>query len=163
MSDIKERCSGRFNYENDCGVDCSRDKVRTQQHFKDEADVNVIMRKYAKTGILVDPSQVRSRVPQFGDFTQVDFHSMQNAIAAAKAAFMLLPSDVRSKFDNDPALAIEFAANPENNAEAVKLGLLDKSCLIVNNNVDNGNASVSGDQGTGDGVANLSTGDGQGS
>lgn len=98
---------------------------RTQQHYAKEADINNIMRRYSKTGLLVDPSVVSSRVPRFGDFSDIqDFQTISNRIREAENAFMALPSDVRSKFENDVSKVLDFVADEKNAEEARKLGLL---------------------------------------
>lgn len=106
-------------------------RSRTMKSCAADADINNIMHKYKKTGILVDPSAVnRNRVPQFGDFSDVpDFGSIVNRIADAKSAFMRLPADVRLKFNNNVAECLDFIADPANVKSAVDLGLLDKDVL----------------------------------
>ena len=50
---------------------------RTQQHFKKEADINHILKKFKKSGLLTDPLHRPTQYPQFGDFTNVtDFHGL---------------------------------------------------------------------------------------
>lgn len=96
----------------------------TQQHFKEEANINSIMRKYERTGVLVEPGVRMSRAPQFGIFENLDFHECQNKVALAKEAFMALPSRIRSRFANDPGRLLAFLGDEENRAEAIKLGLV---------------------------------------
>jgi phage internal scaffolding protein len=101
------------------------DESLTQQHFAQEADINVIMAYYQRTGILGDPLNPGTDAPMFGDFSNVqDFQKAQNAIIEANRAFMSLPSDVREKFNNDPGKLIEFLSNEDNRDEAIKLGLV---------------------------------------
>lgn len=107
-------------------VDCSNDVVRVQQHFRDEVDINNVVKRFMKTGILVDPSNVSSRLPTFGDYSNVDFQSSMEMVAEARSNFELLPSGMRSKFDNDVQVMLDFIADPDNKDEAVKLGLLEK-------------------------------------
>lgn len=96
----------------------------TQQHFKDEADINMIIARYNRTGFLVDPTAPRSGSAMFGDFSEVkDFQSAQNAICAATEAFGELDSKIRRRFNNDPGQLIAFLDNPDNYEEGVKLGL----------------------------------------
>ena len=65
------------------------------------------------------------RVPTFGDFTGVqDYRSAMEAVRAANNAFMDLPANIRSRFNNDPQQYIEFFNDPKNKDEATKLGLL---------------------------------------
>lgn len=96
----------------------------TQQHFKDEADINKIIARYNRTGVLVDPSVPRSGSAMFGDFSDIqDFQSAQNAICAATEAFGELDSRLRRRFNNDPGQLIAFLDDPKNYEEGVKLGL----------------------------------------
>lgn len=93
---------------------------RTKQSFKAECDINTIMARYMKTGLL---EHVRADVAQYLDVTGADYQDAQNLVAGAKSMFHSLPSHIRSKFENDPAQLLAFMENPANAAEAVKLGL----------------------------------------
>lgn len=106
-------------------------RSRTHQSFAKDADINNIMAKYRKTGILVDPTLVNSaRQPRFGDFSDiVDYASIVNRITQANADFMTLSAEVRAKFDNDVEKCLVFIADPKNLVEAVKLKLLPESML----------------------------------
>lgn len=96
-----------------------------QQHFKDECDVNNILRKYESTGLV---THVANGTPSYGDFSSVlEFQEAQNILIEAQDAFDALPASLRKRFDNDPALMLEFIENPDNREEAEKLGLLNKS------------------------------------
>lgn len=99
----------------------------TQQHFRDECDINHIMARYRETGFLVDPMQKATAKPQFGDFSTVsDFMQAQNIIAHARENFDALPSNLRERFANNPAQMLSFLENESNYEEAVKLGLVEK-------------------------------------
>lgn len=103
------------------GVDCSVEESRTQQEFRDECDINKMMKAYMKTGT-VEPT---AAVGRYGDFSSVpDFHMAQNIIALAHEQFDALPAHVRRRFDNDPARMLEFVGDRANLEEARKLGLL---------------------------------------
>lgn len=98
---------------------------KAKQAFKAEADINSIMKKYRKTGMLVDPSIQGRRKPMFGDFTGIgDFQAVQDKLRLAHDSFMALPVDVRTSFRNDPALFVDFIVKPENEDMAIKMGLL---------------------------------------
>jgi len=100
-------------------------KSRTHQSFAKDADINNIMAKYSRTGILGDPNLVSERKPMFGDFSNIpDFNERVLSVQRVNDAFMALPSDVRAKFANDPALALDFLADEKNHDEARKLGML---------------------------------------
>jgi hypothetical protein len=46
-----------------------------------------------------------------------------NAIRAGDDAFAELPSDIRERFNNDPAEFVDFCLDEANNEEAANLGL----------------------------------------
>ena len=73
----------------------------TKQSFQNECNINSIMKKWEKTGLL---SHSRSSQPRYGDFSNVtDYQSALNAVSDAQDAFMELPAQVRARFANDPA------------------------------------------------------------
>jgi phage internal scaffolding protein len=114
-----------YNYDVDkvsdeTGLSCPEPTL-AQQNFKDESDINYIVRQFGLTGEL--PGKPLS--PQYGDFTGVlDYHSAVNAVLAAQDDFMELPAQLRSRFNNDPAELIDFLADEQNREEATKLGLV---------------------------------------
>ena len=64
-------------------------------------------------------------MPSYGDFVGVsDYRTAVDAIKKATDAFMEMPAGVRSRFENDPQLFMEFFSKDENRAEAEKLGLV---------------------------------------
>jgi len=93
---------------------------RTVQSAAPESDINNIMRKYQKTGLL---PQIQNGM-KFGDFTSVnDFHSAQQRIAFAQETFDALPAYLRKRFNNSPQDFVGFVTNPKNQKELVDLGL----------------------------------------
>ena len=116
-----------YNYDtdaasNESGLHCE-DASLAQQHFKDECDINNILRQFNVTGLL--PESTLS--PRYGDFTGIgDYHTALNQVIAAEDEFMSLPATLRARFENDPALLIDFLNNPENLNEAITLGLVNK-------------------------------------
>ena len=115
-----------YNYDtdaasNESGLHCE-DASLAQQHFKDECDINNILRQFNITGLL--PEATLS--PRYGDFSGItDYHTALNQVIAAEDEFMSLPATLRARFDNDPARLIDFLDNPENKNEAIKLGLVN--------------------------------------
>ncbi len=96
-------------------------KSLTEKAHAGQTNINDIVRKYQKTGVLPEP--VSNGV--YGDFsTATDYHDAQNRLIAAKDQFMALPADVRSLFDNDPGHMFEFVNDPENAEECREIGLL---------------------------------------
>lgn len=112
------------NYDRDAasaesGLVC-RPTSRTKQSFKDECDINTIVRRFGVTGQL--PQGVRA--PTYGDFVDVhDFRSAMDAVVLARESFDSMPSAVRARFSNNPALFVDFCSNSENLPELRKMGL----------------------------------------
>lgn len=98
----------------------------TQQHFKDECDINVIIARHDTTGLWCKPGDLaKVRQPIFDDFSVLpDFMDAQNFLNEAGDLFNALPSGIRRRFDNNPAELLEFLADPANASEAVALGLV---------------------------------------
>lgn len=97
------------------------DQGRTKQSFKDECDINLIMARYMKTGVL---DFVTKHAPQYRDVTGLDYQAAMQQVAKAQSMFMDLPSAIRSRFENNPALFLDFVQDPANEAEMHQLGLL---------------------------------------
>lgn len=93
---------------------------RTKQSFKDECDINLIMRRFEVTG---DLAHVNRRTPIFGDFPSMDFAEAMAIVIKAREDFASLSSEIRDRFANDPARLLHFLEDPANVDEAVKLGL----------------------------------------
>jgi len=104
---------------NETGLKCL-DSSLTQQQFKEESDINVIVDRFMKTGHLPDPVSM----PQYVDYEGVfDFQSAMNVVRQADENFMSMDAKVRARFHNSPQEFLEFFANPDNVDEAVRLGL----------------------------------------
>lgn len=94
--------------------------VLVQQSGKDDADINVLIARFGKTGML---PQVQLP-PQFLDTTIVpDFLAASKLISDASSLFSSLAAPVRARFHNDPAELLAFVSSPGNGAELVALGL----------------------------------------
>lgn len=92
-----------------------------KQSFRDEANINNIMARYERTGIIEHQNKFNG---QYGDFTSdLDYHGAMNQVIAAQNMFETLPAKVRAKFNNDPGQFLEFADNPENSDELIEMGL----------------------------------------
>ncbi len=92
-----------------------------KQSFKDECDINNIVKKYVKTGMVTHVSQNRGR---FADVSEVG--SYQDAIAMVRDThkfFLGLTPEVRAEFDHDPAVFLDFISDPANADAIERLGL----------------------------------------
>lgn len=103
------------------GLACDPEDDYTDQSFKDEADINTIMARYQSTGEMPVLNQGNA---QFLDCTGQDFQTHMDFIVQAQNLFDELPSALRDRFHNDPALFLDFTADEDNLPEMAKLGLL---------------------------------------
>lgn len=93
----------------------------TQQHFAKEQDVRNIIKQYDRTGLI---SNVQRGIAQYGDFSEVnEYREAMDIVINANNTFAKLPSDVRQRFGNDAGAFMEFATNPQNADEMVRMGL----------------------------------------
>lgn len=76
-----------------------RDQSLTQQHFRDEQDINNIVGRFLKTGQLPDIP-----VPgQYADLTtQEDYHTLCTKLAETNGLFYRLAAETRAIYANDP-------------------------------------------------------------
>ena len=121
----------QYNYDHNAASNASglvcEEPTRAQQHHKDECDINVILERFGKTGQV----PVNAISGTYGDFSGVhDYHTALNAIIASESEFAALPAQLRNRFDNEPSKLIEFLDNPQNKAEAEKLGLINSYTAI---------------------------------
>lgn len=101
-------------------------KSLTQQHFADECDINNIMARYEKTGMLIDPLNPPTRQPLFGDFIAMpSYQEAQNAIREGVELFESLPARIRKMFNNDPVAYCDFISDRSNLDQALEMGLVD--------------------------------------
>lgn len=96
------------------------DASKTQQHHKEQADINTIVKNFGVTGRV--PAQIRA--PILADFDgPLDYRMMQDALREAQASFAALPAKVRNRFANDPLAFVEFCSDAANAEELRALGL----------------------------------------
>lgn len=126
------------------------DDGRVRAEFQAECDINTIMAKYQKTGVL---THVNRSSPQYVDFSDVpDFQSSMNFMLEAEAAFMRLPARARESLGNDPSKFVQFAVDPANVDKMREWGLAppapapDAPMKVEVVNPSPGQPDVSGDR-----------------
>lgn len=114
-----------YNYKQEDGVNNSIPSL-TQQQFKDECDINKIMDRYLRTGVLSDPLDKRG-TPKYGDYADLgNYMDHMNKVVEANEMFEALPASIRKRFNNNPGDLIEFVMDSNNRKEAEMLGLIEK-------------------------------------
>lgn len=100
----------------------NEDTEVTKQSFKDECDINLILRSYNSTGVIRHLNRAKAL---FLDVSSVpDFAGAISEVRQAEAEFMKLPAKVRAVFDHDPAKFLDAAHDP------AKRDLLEAAGLI---------------------------------
>lgn len=94
-----------------------------QQQFAAECNINTIMKKYKKTGIIEHVNRYKAEYNNFIGYP--DYHEAQNQILAAHEMFMTLPSSIRERFSNNAESFLAFAQNTDNIDEMRSLGLAE--------------------------------------
>lgn len=101
-------------------LDATKDG-KTRQEFADECDINTLMARYEKSGIV---SHVNRATPQYFDASDIpDLAQALAIVAHAEDAFMSLPAKVRKEFDNDPVQFVKYAEDPANVDQMREWGL----------------------------------------
>lgn len=96
----------------------------TQQHFKDECDINLILELYTRTGELpVNACELRyADVSSFTDYT-----TMRAAMAQAESDFLELPASVRERYHNCTSEFLDAIATDDGRRELQSLLGVDDS------------------------------------
>lgn len=92
---------------------------RTKQAFKDQCDINKMLKSAQKTGSIAHLQKYPELV--YGEFSGVDLLGAYEQLERANQIFADLPSEVRNEFDNNAIKFVEFAGNPENNSRLAEL------------------------------------------
>lgn len=102
------------------------DPGKTLQEPAEDADLNVIMRRFGVTDGSILPRFDNPNL-LYGDFSEfpTDPIERQNAMRYAELEFAKYPADVRARFGT-PGEMFAFMANRENFDESIRIGLLDK-------------------------------------
>lgn len=96
---------------------------RTKQEFKDECDINNIIKLYKQTGQITHIKQAGAQGAYADLPDPLDFQASLNLVMEAEASFMTLPAHVRDRFANDPARFLAFMGDPGNQDEMIQMGL----------------------------------------
>ncbi|AXL15262.1 internal scaffolding protein [Microviridae sp.] len=93
-----------------------------KQSFKEECDINNILGKFRKTGLLTHTKENNGMYSELPELE--DYHHAMTQIAEAQQSFETLPSDLRAKFGNDPGAFLDFVHDEKNIDAMVEMGLM---------------------------------------
>lgn len=109
---------------------------KVQEQFAYDCDINNIVAG------MTSPLSMREPISdEVKKFTPDAYEKALYTKAAAESAFMELPSETRTFFENNPKNMLEFISKPENQAKCIELGLMkvneDKTLIDnLNKNLD---------------------------
>lgn len=90
------------------------DDGRTKQAFKDQCDINKILKKAQQVGSLSHLNKYPEQV--YGEFDgEFDLLTAHERIGKANEIFDALPSEIRREFGGDALKFVKFAGDPANN------------------------------------------------
>lgn len=94
-------------------------EIRTKQSFKDETDINKIMKKAQVSGSL--SHLLKYPAPVYGEFEGVDLLEAHRLIDRANEIFNDLPSEIKNEFGHDALKFAGFASDPANNEKLAEI------------------------------------------
>jgi phage internal scaffolding protein len=97
------------------------EESKTEQSHKTEVDINNIVKRAGAGELVAKVNALQNWT--YDDVTNNDFQEAMNAIIKARDTFSAVPSQIRKRFDNDPAAFMDFVRNPDNKQELVEMGL----------------------------------------
>jgi phage internal scaffolding protein len=103
-----------------CRVSFDPAESRTEQSHKADCDINNIIAKFDRTGLLVSRND---KTPDYGFATSQSFQDAMFVVAQAQTMFNEMPESVRERFEHDPAKLLDFVNDPNNAKDLVDMGL----------------------------------------
>lgn len=100
-----------------------RGKSLTKQSHIKECDINEIMKRFERTGLV---EHANTHQGDYGDFTFVpeNYQEALQLVQNAQQMFLTVPAKVRQAFDNDPGRFLAFVQDPTNEDKMREMGLL---------------------------------------
>ena len=104
----------------------------TKQSMQNELDINNIIKKYHKTGVLPNLQKLEG---VYGEITSMDLQTALQKVTDAENAFAEVPAKIRNLFDNDAGKFIDYATNPKNIGQMQEWGLAEKPVNTPNSDI----------------------------
>lgn len=100
---------------------------RTKQAPKAETDINNILLRYKKTGLI---SHLAKGAPTYMDVSEVgDYKTAMDHLRSTERFFQSLPAKVREYFGNDPVAFLDYASSVSSEDLKTELGEVAKVVL----------------------------------
>ena len=96
----------------------------TQEHFREETEILNIIKRHDRNGVI---DHINKGSAIYGDFSEItDYRDMIHKLREADSAFAQVPSDIRKRFENDPAKFFNFVTDSSNYEALADMGLVIK-------------------------------------
>jgi hypothetical protein len=89
----------------------NKEPSMTKESLAKDLDVNNIVRRHAKTGVLPNAHAFEGI---YGEFDSIDLREAEEKVMKANELFMEVPSAIRAEFNNDAGAFIDYATDPAN-------------------------------------------------
>lgn len=100
----------------------------TIQSAKDEADINVMVRRFKITGVIAGVTMP----PALTEFADVfDYQSSMNIIRRAQESFNGMSAETRAEFNNDPARFVRFCGDKDSKGQLKNIVRMREMGLAV--------------------------------
>ncbi len=90
---------------------------RTKQSFRDECDINLIMKRAAIGGTI---SHLNKYEGAYADYSDYDFFEQTQKLTRGREIFDDLPAEVRREFGQNPAAFFDYVNDPANKGVLAK-------------------------------------------
>lgn len=95
---------------------------RTKQAHASECDINAIVRRYDKDGVI---THLRNDQANYADVSEMgSYRETLHTVREARADFLELPHEIRAEFDNDAVAYLDFLATASSDDIKALEGLL---------------------------------------
>lgn len=91
-------------------VKCTKAECKTEQHHAPNCDINKIIAKYQKTGLI---DHIATYQPVYADVSGADFQQAMNTVIHGEKLFADLPAPVREYYQGDPAVFLDAVQTDE--------------------------------------------------
>lgn len=121
MFAVYDKTKKPVRYKGDV-LDCSNDEILTEQSHVKDVDINAIVKRHG-IDLIAQTSYLQSANFTMDDIPTNDFQEAMLLVTKAQQSFDALPSQLRKRFENNPAMYLDFVRDPNNADELVSLGL----------------------------------------
>lgn len=119
----------RFTYSPVKGLNFKKVISKTSQVFRDDCDINSIVKRYLQNN---QPIPTRDVESLYGEVSVTSLLEAKELCERSSSVFNSLPADVRKSFDNDVTKMLSWLGDKSNEEVAAQLGLFSVKSKEIN-------------------------------